>query len=191
MTNCHNNWEYTPDNKSINICRKLAEKGIVLRRHDVPSDKIHNYYAVDFEPNSQGINTATSASEGYHQTTFSPREFEQLARKIMADYLGVLRLDAGQRAGWPKRFDLVSPNGQVVGDAKYYTMVRGKYIPPAKFSIISEHGWLLENTQSPHRFLVFGNDVTIPLEWLKRYDKWVKSVRFYFLSESGEVRVLK
>ena len=48
----------------------------------------------------------------------------------------------------PKRFDLVSADGSIVGDAKYYTLVGGERVPPAKFSVIAEYVWMLEKTQS-------------------------------------------
>jgi hypothetical protein len=59
--------------------------------------------------------------------------------------------------------------GHVVGDAKYFTRVGGVGLPPAKFSIIAEHVWLLEKTGAPTTFLVFGNDRQVPIRWLERY----------------------
>jgi len=60
----------------------------------------------------------------------SPRAFEDLARSAMSDYFGV-PLKPGQVSGVPKEFDLVSPDGSIVGDAKYFTLVRGQRLPPA------------------------------------------------------------
>jgi len=40
--------------------------------------------------------------------------------------------------------------------------------------------WILESIDADEEFLVFGNDKRVPLEWLKRYEKVVKSVKFYF-----------
>jgi len=69
---------------------------------------------------------------------------------------------------------------EVVGDAKYYTMVRGKSLPPAKFATIAEHVWLLEKTEAKHMFLIFGNDKRVPEEWLKRDGKLVDGIDFFF-----------
>ena len=91
---------------------------------------------------------------------------------------------------WPKLFDMASDDFHIVGDAKYYSMVRGKYLPPAKFSVISEHVWMLEKIDASTRFLVFGNDIRVPEEWLKRYRNYVENVDFYFLHDNGEIRRL-
>jgi hypothetical protein len=91
----------------------------------------------------------------------------------------------------PKEFDMVSPDGDIVGDAKYFTLVRGQRLPPAKFSVITEHVWLLERTGAPTTFLVFGNDRQVPELWLQRYGSLVSSVAFYFLSDDGTLELLR
>lgn len=108
-------------------------------------------------------------------------QFEELCRVELSKYFGV-PLSKGKVSGIPKEFDMVSSDGDIVGDAKYLTMVRGEKIPPAKFSVIAEHVWLLEKTSSRHKFLVFGNDRRVPIEWLKRYGHLVENVRFFFLN---------
>lgn len=95
------------------------------------------------------------------QGRLSPAAFEELARSVMGRHLGV-SLARGQVPGVPKEWDMVSADGQVVGDAKYFTLVGGQRLPPAKFSIIAEHVWLLEKTGAPTTFLVFGNDRQVP-----------------------------
>lgn len=117
------------------------------------------------------------------------KEFEDFARMVMSEYFGV-RLEKRRKPGWPKEFDLVSPDYRIVGDAKSYTMVKGKYPPPAKFATISEHVWMLENIDAEVKFLVFGNDKRVPLEWLKRYGRMVKTVKFYFVNNKGQVEEL-
>ena len=117
------------------------------------------------------------------------RAFEQLARSAMSMHLGV-PLMAGEVPGVPKEFDMISADGDVVGDAKYFTLVRGKRLPPAKFSNISEHIWLLEKTGASTRFLVFGNDRRVALMWLDLYGDMVADVDFYFLTDEGELEQL-
>lgn len=107
-------------------------------------------------------------------------EFEELAKKIMSNYYKT-RLKRGQVSGVPKEFDMVSQDGRIVGDAKYLTMVRGKSIPPAKFSMIAEYVWLLEKAQVSDKFLVFGNDRRVPERWLEKHSYLVKNVAFFFL----------
>jgi hypothetical protein len=117
------------------------------------------------------------------------RAFEQLARSTMSIRLGV-PLMAGKVPDVPKKFDMISPDGDLVGDAKYFTLVRGKRPPPAKFSNISEHVWLLEKTGAPTTFLVFGNQREVPELWLERYGDLASTVDFYFLTDEGELEIL-
>ena len=114
----------------------------------------------------------------------SPWEFEEAARRALAGFFGV-ELAPGSVSDVPKRFDFVSPDGSVVGDAKYLTMVGGTALPPAKFSIVGEHVWLLEKTAARERVLVFGNDRRVPVEWLRRFGHLAGAVRFFFLSDEG------
>jgi hypothetical protein len=120
------------------------------------------------------------------RTLSGARKFEELAQKEMSAYFGKA-LRQRKKQGWGKTFDLVSDDFRIVGDAKYYTMVDGKSLPPAKFSIIAEHVWLLEKTGAPKKFLVFGNDKRVPQLWLKKYGTLVNSVKFFFVTEDGNV----
>ena len=109
----------------------------------------------------------------------SPYEFEEKMRNVMSDYYKQ-SLYAGKAEGTPKLFDMVSEDKSIAGDAKYLTMVGGNRLPPAKFSVIAEHVWLLEKTNAKHKFLVFGNEKKVPIEWLNRYGRLVKDVAFFF-----------
>lgn len=111
-------------------------------------------------------------------------QFEIQARRAMSNFYGTL-LQPGPVPGVPKQFDLVSADRSIVGDAKFYRTVNGTSLPPAKFSIIAEYVWLLEKTNAPHRFLVFGNDRRVPVEWLKRYGSLAPSVAFYFIGSNN------
>ena len=133
--------------------------------------------------------TRVSSSAGISAAVRNAREFEELARRIMSKYFGV-KLSKGKKPGWPKEFDLVSPDFKIVGDVKYYTMVRGTSLPPAKFATIAEHVWMLENIEADIKFLVFGNDKRVPLKWLEKYGYLVKSVKFYFINNDGKVEEL-
>jgi hypothetical protein len=118
------------------------------------------------------------------------RAFETLARKTMSAHMKVATLEVGRIGGVPKLFDFVSENGEIVGDAKYYTLVRGVSLPPAKFSVIAEHVWLLEKTGAKRPFLVFGNDRRVPQLWLSAYGALNHSISFYFLSDDGKLDCL-
>jgi hypothetical protein len=135
---------------------------------------------------SQGI-WSRYTGRGQAIETFS--EFEVRARKTLEDHFGV-ELANGESSGVPKRFDYISSDQRIVGDAKFYSLVKGANIPPAKFSIIAEHVWLLERTGAERPFLVFGNDRRVPELWLKRYGHLVGKVTFFFLDRQGELEVL-
>lgn len=113
------------------------------------------------------------------KSNITPTEFETIARSIMSEYYGK-KLSPGKISPVPKLFDMISDDKTIVGDAKYMTMVREKSLPPAKFSVIAEHVWLLEKIEAKNKFLVFGNDRRVPEEWLKRYGKLIKDVDFFF-----------
>lgn len=111
------------------------------------------------------------------------KEFQSLAQNVMSQSLGVSLIE-GNPSGFPKKFDMLSADQQIVVDAKYLTLVHGKKLPPAKFMDIAGHVWLLERVPARHRFLIFGNDRRVPEWWLKKYGALVKTVEFYFLDQS-------
>jgi len=118
------------------------------------------------------------------------KEFEELARKKMSTHFGV-ELREGCLVGSPKKFDMLSVAEGIVGDAKYLSLVRGEGLPPAKFMEIAGHVWLLERVWScPRRFLVFGNQQSVPEWWLRKYGRLVDTVDFYFLSDDGKLNQL-
>ena len=100
-------------------------------------------------------------------------------------FLLIYRLHELFVRGWiRKEFDYISEDGTIVGDAKYYTMVGGERIPPAKFSVIAEHVWLLGKCNVEEKFLLFGNDIRVPQKWLEKYGTLVDDVVFFFLDIS-------
>ena len=117
------------------------------------------------------------------------REFERYARDFMSLHIAA-KLHERQLAGIPKRFDMVSDNGQVVGEAKFLTLVRQAVDPPAKFMEIAGHVWLLQKAQCRRRFIIFGNDRRVPERWLKKYSTLASGVEFYFLGDFGELSQL-
>lgn len=115
--------------------------------------------------------------------------FEQRARRVLSRYYDV-ELAPGSVAPVHKRFNLVSPDGQVVGDARYFPLIAGSRRPSAKLAAISEYVWLLEKTQAPKTFLVFGNDLRVPSLWLRGYGNLLNGVKFYFLDDDDRLQQL-
>ena len=122
----------------------------------------------EFASRSTRRPTPNAKSAAVNVGSLSPSEFEQLCQRVMSDWLNS-ELNPAKLKGVHKRFDLVSKDGQIVGDAKYYTAVNGRGLPPAKFATIAEYVWLLEKTTARRRFLVFGNDRRVPEWWLDRF----------------------
>jgi hypothetical protein len=118
------------------------------------------------------------------------KEFEELARKVMGQYFGVKLVEKSPKA-FPKRFDMVSADESVVGDAKFLTLVHRKKTPPAKMMEISGHVWLLEKVDAKNRFLVFGNQRSVPEMWLEKYGNLVRNVEFFFIDPRGNVEKLQ
>lgn len=118
------------------------------------------------------------------------KKFEDFAREIMSQYFGV-DLTERKLKGFPKSFDMVSPDEKIVGDAKFLTLVHRKKLPPAKFMEIAGHVWLLEKVKAKRRFLVFGNQKRVPEWWLEKYGNLVEGVGFYFIDDKENVERLK
>jgi len=116
-------------------------------------------------------------------------EFETLAGRVMSVHFGI-PLSPRRHSVIAKTFDLVSEDWSIVGDAKFYTLVGGERLPPAKFATIAEHVWLLEKTSAKNAFLVFGNDRRVPVEWLKRYGNLVADVSFFFVDDAERLEEL-
>lgn len=146
------------------------------------------FYTLDAQADGGAVraSTASTAQAG----TSTPMTFEALAGRILGEHYGTT-FARGTLSGIRKLFDYVSANQQIVGDAKYYTLVTGERLPPAKFATITEHVWLLEKTGASTQFLVFGHDREVPLRWLERYGSLTNSVQFFFLSDEGHLEVLK
>lgn len=161
-------------------CTRLREEGKIQRERRDGKLRNSTLRAVDVVAPV----TDPPLTHSIPEAPLTPPQFEALAAQVMAAHYGA-PLTQGSVPGVPKRFDLLSKDHRIVGDAKYYTLVRGEKLPPAKFSVIAEHVWLLERTTASHRFLVFGNERRVPEQWLERYGHLVRDVSFYFLSDDG------
>lgn len=117
------------------------------------------------------------------------REFENYARDVMSKLFGT-KLVESEPKGVPKKFDMVSMDEKIVGDAEYLTLVNKERVPPAKIMEISGHVWLLEKVKAERRFLVFGNQKQVPELWLKKYGNLLKNIEFYFLDNEGNIERL-
>lgn len=113
----------------------------------------------------------------------TPSQFQALAAHQLSNALGVTLTERTVNVGSvAKRFDLVSEDKRIIGDAKFYKICR---VPSAKLATITECVFLLERCLADRRFIVFGNDKAVPLKWLQRYGALLDKVTFYFLGKEG------
>ena len=173
-----------PHQQVYMITQELKRKGKIDSRRDG-----HEWLFFLSEIAGELLQSPGQAAPSVPLPRLTATQFENLSRQIFSQRFGV-PLSPGPVRIVPKMFDLVSPDGEIAGDAKYYTLVGGQHLPPAKFSIIAEHVWLLEKTQAKCKFLVFGNDIEVPKRWLTRYGPINKEVSFYFLTDEGKVTTL-
>ena len=167
----------TPHTQVFQITRRLMSEGRIEGR---VYGKEWEFWAsgVPNEPETGTLKRGIATS-----TPLAAIAFEGRAREVMTRHFGA-ELTPARLPGVPKTFDLVSRDHAIVGDATFFTLVAGERLPPAKFSIIAEHVWLLEHVICHTRFLVFGNDRRVPETWIKKYGHLVGSVEFYFLSDN-------
>lgn len=108
-------------------------------------------------------------------------EFHERAGKILGEYYGV-ELEPREMPHVHRCFDLVSLDEKVVGDAHYYARTSS-----ANLATISEYVWLLEKTDAPSKFLVFGNDPRVPIRWLNAHGHLLTAIAFYFLRDDNRL----
>lgn len=163
-----------------------------MKETDDP-DMLDNYDFSQGVPNKYATRYAQSSisfkPDAARMGQLSSMAFEERARRVMSDYYGVDLLPSIV-SGVHKKFDFVSPDGQVIGDAKHYSLVGGTRRPPAKLSTVTEYVWLLEKTEAPNTFLVFGNDRRVPELWLRDYGALLSDVKFYFLDDDNRLELL-
>lgn len=113
----------------------------------------------------------------------TPLQFQSFAALQLAERFGVTLSERKIKIGniW-KSFDYVSECNRFLGDAKFYGNNKA---PSGKLATITEYVFLLEKCQAERKFIVFGNDKSIPTKWLKRYGSLLNGITFYFLGDGG------
>lgn len=180
--------EIRPHQQVFQITRRLLDRGTIRGTRDGHEWRFWIEAGLA-APNAPLADSQPAPQERATEAVSDAYAFERLARRVMSGHYGT-QLQPGRVSNIPKMFDLVSADCTVVGDAKYFSLVRGVSLPPAKFSIIAEHVWLMEKTRSAHTFLVFGNDRRVPVRWLERYGRLREGVEFFFLASGGELERL-
>lgn len=112
------------------------------------------------------------------------RTFEDYARRYFSDTWHTNLKPRTVRIGGQVdyKFDLVSADQRIVGDAKWLKNIRD---PAAKWQGISEYVWLLQKVKADKLFMVFGQDVEVPERYLKRMRPLIAPVEFYSWTTQG------
>lgn len=181
--------EVSPHQQVFQITQRLVGQGRLKAGRDGRGWRFWIEKAAKTAVEAAPPPTPTVAHEDQIGISAAARSFEELAREVMAAHYGT-RLTSRQVPSVPKTFDFVSSDGTIVGDAKFFSLVRGEMMPPAKFSIIAEHVWLLERAGCAHPFLVFGNDRRVPDRWLEKYGQLRQGVEFFFIDGDGKLLAL-
>lgn len=106
------------------------------------------------------------------------RKFEDTSADLLSKYFKTDLLNR-QKLNINWRFDFVSADGSIVGEGKCYASMGG--IGAQRFDSISRTVWMLEKVDAKTKFIVFGKDRKVPIEWLKRYGELVEGIDFYFV----------
>jgi hypothetical protein len=112
------------------------------------------------------------------------RSFERYARQYFSQLwtteLTERPVLVGDAVSW--KFDLVSPDHQLVGDAKWLKNIA---VPAAKWQAIAEYIWLLQKVPARRVFMVFGQDAQVAERYLHRVRPLTSPVEFYYLDGNG------
>jgi hypothetical protein len=87
----------------------------------------------------------------------------------------------------PRRFDFVSSDQSVVGG---FEPLRNLASAQSRLLAISQAVWLLEKAPAQERVLVFGHDRDGPIDWLARFGHLATGLRFFVLTDRGELEEL-
>lgn len=116
------------------------------------------------------------------------QRFERQARERLANLWNIPFPSAPNpvrlRTGAAKRFDLVSPDGTVVGDVKWFLHSKD---PAAKIDNIGFYVWLLKEIPNTERvFLLFNQNAreAVEREFLRRFRQLASPVEFYYFDET-------
>ena len=168
------------------VCRKLEDQGLI-RRSKADGRKIVNQLSPTPLITMQTIPLQNTSQAEVAAVTGA--DFEVHARRTLEERWGVTLVSrvVTLLGGVTHSFDLVSPDGAIVGDAKYYKDL--KPIPAAKLATISEYVFLLHHVRAERQFLVFGQDRAVPERWLKRFSPLLGGVEFWFLEGEDLTRM--
>ncbi|MGH9790466.1 MAG: hypothetical protein ACRD5W_04580 [Candidatus Acidiferrales bacterium] len=159
------------DGRMVNGARKT--EWLALRRRDKKED---SKQAIE---KRGSVEVAVRPEEG-----LARKDFAERAREVMNEFFG--RPLKPQKIGGTKIWDYVSPDGMVVGDARWFSGA-----VPAARAFISEAVWLLEKVGAVQKFVVFGGELEVPRQWLELWATLCPDdIALFYLDNKGELHEL-
>lgn len=159
------------ESRMVNGARKT--EWLALRRRDKKED------SKDALERRGVVEVTVRPEEGIARKDFADR-----AREVMNEFYG--RSLKAHKIGGTKIWDFVSPDGMVVGDARWF----GGSVPAAR-AFISEAVWLLEKVGAVQKFIVFGGEADVPRQWLELWATLCpEDVALFYLDNKGELHEL-
>jgi hypothetical protein len=145
--------------------------------------------ALDLIPQAR-VGQATRI-EVVHETSTDPLqlEFEARAAITLGSHFG-LPFQKSVPVGVPKKFNLVSTDGEFIGEAVYFPPGEAESTIRLRFSLITENVWMLEKAHGTHKFLVFNSHRDALLDWIGRFGQLIPHIEIFLLSESGQLEQL-
>ena len=117
-----------PHQQVFQVTRTLAEDGKINRYR---SGREWNFVALSKTPQIALFSLPVNLPLSTQSTSMTPRKFENFARQTFSQYFNT-PLAPGKAAEVDKEWDMISADGNIIGDAKFYKLVGGKRKPPAK-----------------------------------------------------------
>lgn len=179
--------------KVAEACRELLRSGQIRRfKHEgrmVNGARKTQFLALRRREKKEESQQAIE-KRGVVEVTVKPEEglarkdFSERAREVMNEFYG--RGLKPRKIGGTKIWDYVSPDGMVVGDARWF----GQSVPAAR-AFISEAIWLLEKVGAVQKFVVFGGESEVPRQWLELWATLCpEDVALFYLDSKGELHEL-
>ncbi len=174
-------------------CRELLRAGQIRRfKHEgrmVNGARKTQFLALRRREKKEETGSAIE-KRGAVEVTVRPEEglarkdFSDRAREVMNEFFG--RPLKPRKIGGTKIWDYVSPDGMIVGDARWF----GNSIPAAR-AFVSEAVWLLEKVGAVQKFIVFGGESEVPRQWLELWSTLCpEDIALFYLDAKGELHEL-
>jgi hypothetical protein len=185
-----------PDSQLFQIIKLLTSYGMIV------SERGHfreNEWAFSVRPSQnsaldlipQARVGAATRQENTREDDEDPLvlEYERRAAVAVSRYFG-MPFQPSVPVGVPKRFSLVSNDGEFIGEIVYFSPSESDGQTRIRFSLITENVWLVEKTRVQRKFLIFNSHREVLLDWLGRFGHLLNRIEFYLLNDNDQIELL-